>query len=224
MVTRFYSWFMSSHARSHPTRIARALLALAHVAHRQGFGPSSVSSRREQCERHTHRCRCNAVVAANVGHQSDPVAALRDGAASGRAGASRTLSAAAQAHSCRGCKSAWEHVQEAHRIASLLASTTAHNESFALLVDQAHPWLDEAESTRATSGIAVGARGGFATRAIRGYLFAPALSTARASLGDAAARNTNGTELLYQNSEADAVPINRASSQYSACHEGGSTT
>jgi Phosphatidylinositol-glycan biosynthesis class S protein len=43
-------------------------------------------------------------------------------------------------------KSAWEHLQQAHGIATILASTTAHNESFALLVDQVHHWLDEAES------------------------------------------------------------------------------
>jgi Phosphatidylinositol-glycan biosynthesis class S protein len=44
-------------------------------------------------------------------------------------------------------KSAWEHVEQAHRIATILASTTAHNESFTLLVEQVHHWLDEAEST-----------------------------------------------------------------------------
>jgi Phosphatidylinositol-glycan biosynthesis class S protein len=43
-------------------------------------------------------------------------------------------------------ESAWEHLQQAHGIATILASTTAHNESFALLVDQVHHWLDEAES------------------------------------------------------------------------------
>jgi Phosphatidylinositol-glycan biosynthesis class S protein len=47
-------------------------------------------------------------------------------------------------------KSAWEHVQQAHCIATALASTTAHNESFALLVDQVHHYLDEAESTWTT--------------------------------------------------------------------------